>query len=231
MNGKPGIMFAGLLIVAILSVGVMTDSRSPVTSLGSGELGIPQETRGPVAQEDIIQGEGALIGIQVHGHWRIEVKDPDGTTVSVSEFENALAPEGARSLARLLGGVAVAGEWRVMPGGSDPPCLNPTDPVNCILTEVDIVTGGNNAFNTLTVTVPEVGEDGDDTVILRGTATAQRDGAVGNVSTWLLRACPDGGSNTPECGTGYMTTSRALDPAIPVQTDQSILITVTISFS
>ncbi|MGC2530119.1 MAG: hypothetical protein WA639_20420, partial [Candidatus Acidiferrum sp.] len=35
---------------------------------------------------------GPSEGIQVHGHWTIEVRNPDGKVVSHTEFENALSP-------------------------------------------------------------------------------------------------------------------------------------------
>jgi hypothetical protein len=42
-------------------------------------------------------------GIKVHGHWTIEIRNPDGSLVSRSEFENALLDTGKVWLARLLG--------------------------------------------------------------------------------------------------------------------------------
>jgi len=53
-------------------------------------------------------------GIKVHGHWTIEVKNPDGKLVSHTEFENALVqPEGAKTLAYLLLGIEVPGGYLV----------------------------------------------------------------------------------------------------------------------
>jgi hypothetical protein len=42
-------------------------------------------------------------GITVRGHWSIDVKNPDGTLVSHSEFDNALNEHGKATLANLLG--------------------------------------------------------------------------------------------------------------------------------
>src|SRR6185295_16924698 len=41
-------------------------------------------------------------GIKVHGHWTVDVREPDGKLVSHREFENALASAGASPLAQLL---------------------------------------------------------------------------------------------------------------------------------
>src|SRR5439155_9641455 len=42
-------------------------------------------------------------GIKVHGHWTIDVRNPDGALASHNEFENALEPGGASALSGLLG--------------------------------------------------------------------------------------------------------------------------------
>jgi hypothetical protein len=44
-------------------------------------------------------------GIKVHGHWTVEVRNPDGKVVSHSEFENSLAPvTGPFALVNLVAG-------------------------------------------------------------------------------------------------------------------------------
>ena len=53
-------------------------------------------------------------GIKVHGHWKIEILDPDGTLVSVAEFENALVDPSAWSyLAKLLSAYGSSGGYLV----------------------------------------------------------------------------------------------------------------------
>lgn len=57
-------------------------------------------------------------GITVHGHWVIEVKNPDGTVTARREFENSLSSggngNGAGLLAALLGRSLSAGSWNVV---------------------------------------------------------------------------------------------------------------------
>jgi len=57
----------------------------------------------------------ANVGLEVQGHWSIEVYDPDGSLVRVHEFDNHLTPEGGAFLARLLAAqTGLAGcPWRV----------------------------------------------------------------------------------------------------------------------
>lgn len=82
-------------------------------------------------------GRGSSEGIKVHGHWTIEVRNPDGKLVSHSEFENGLCttPSGLPAgytygdyvIATLLAGNSVAGGWAVelgnpaIPSPSNPP--------------------------------------------------------------------------------------------------------------
>jgi hypothetical protein len=67
-------------------------------------------------------GKGMHEGITVHGHWMIEVRNPDGKLVSHTEFENSLSdPEGASY--GVLGGLYTAGEWGIALGDpTSPPC-------------------------------------------------------------------------------------------------------------
>jgi len=59
--------------------------------------------------------KGNQEGIKIHGHWTIEVKNPDGKLVTHREFENSLAPSGsgASLLAAFLSAVATPGSWVV----------------------------------------------------------------------------------------------------------------------
>jgi len=43
-------------------------------------------------------GGGMLEGIKVHGHWVIEVRNPDGRLVQRRDFENSLTSVGAQNL-------------------------------------------------------------------------------------------------------------------------------------
>ena len=52
-------------------------------------------------------------GIQLHGHWTIDVKNPDGTLVKHSNFENQLQYDGTQYLTALLSGYGVGGDYAI----------------------------------------------------------------------------------------------------------------------
>ena len=56
-------------------------------------------------------------GIRVHGHWVIEVRNPDGAITARREFENSLQSTGASALASFLVGREVPGAWSVYLNG------------------------------------------------------------------------------------------------------------------
>jgi hypothetical protein len=67
----------------------------------------PLETqmKSPALPEEKPRAKGAKEGIVVHGHWTIEVKNPDGKVAAHQDFENTLDPiEGADLLTGLLSG-------------------------------------------------------------------------------------------------------------------------------
>jgi len=59
-------------------------------------------------------------GIKVHGHWKLEVHNPDGTFVKKEEFENSLVTPGGGDLflSTLLNGSLVIAYWNVVVGSS-----------------------------------------------------------------------------------------------------------------
>ena len=52
-------------------------------------------------------------GIKLHGHWAIDVKNPDGTLVKHSDFENQLQYDGTQYLTALLSGYGVGGDYAI----------------------------------------------------------------------------------------------------------------------
>jgi|SRR5688572_9286089 len=168
-------------------------------------------------------GHGAPAdGIKVHGHWTIEVRNPDGSLVSHHEFENALMPAGARNLARFLGRVNSPGLWSVLLLSLADPPLSPYS----IMSENRHLdpTGGE-----LTVSVPTSGPN-QDKLVLSGSFTSP------DVRTLLrvncdVTLCPTG---SPACQSGTLTsnfTVRELATQIPVRTGQIVQVTVVFSFS
>ncbi|MGA8408243.1 MAG: hypothetical protein WB680_13780 [Candidatus Acidiferrales bacterium] len=71
---------------------------------------------------------GLNTGIQIHGHWKIVVRNPDGTVATRREFENSLTYPGAYLLQNFLGGTLTPGAWAIGLGAQLPgdtgPCTN-----------------------------------------------------------------------------------------------------------
>jgi hypothetical protein len=104
--------------------------------------------------------KGTQEGIKVHGHWTIEVKNPDGTVVTRREFENSLAGpggvSGANTLAGLLSGNYVVGPWGITLFGSPGPCSTATStigPGTCVILSAN-ATGTTPGFTGGCMTTP-----------------------------------------------------------------------------
>jgi hypothetical protein len=82
----------------------------------------------PSSQEEKPSAKGAHEGITVHGHWIIDVKNPDGSLTEHREFENDLITgvdgSGQQTLASLLLGYFVPESWEIALLGNPAPCAN-----------------------------------------------------------------------------------------------------------
>ncbi len=169
-------------------------------------------------------------GIQVHGHWKIEILQSDGTLVSSYEFDNAF--NGASDLMSVLKRDQSPGIWSVMlqgTGVSPGACDDSGTPVSCVVTEPSNPNAGSNLFKNLTVT-------NSAGFVLSGSATAAYAATVTDVWTHVGYCA---GSVAPASCTDAMTsfaagssfTLAALGTSQPVAVGQIIQVTVTISFS
>jgi hypothetical protein len=64
-------------------------------------------------QNSPAKDKGAHEGIKLHGHWSIDVKNPDGTLVKHSDFENQLQYDGTQYLTALISGWGVGGDYAI----------------------------------------------------------------------------------------------------------------------
>jgi len=193
--------------------------------------------------------KGTHEGITVHGHWVIEVRNPDGRLVTHREFENMLEQTtGAQVITQLLGGTAAAGQLAVIlpvdcsstdglpwciiyqPGGGSvagitlssdvAPYFCPTCVLNCIQNPT-------SCLSTLAVSTS------GGSLSLTGTVVAEAGGSVTAVQS-AQAVCP--GSDAPstclERGQAALQplTGTAITP-VPFSSQQSITFSVTISFS
>ena len=120
----------------------------------------------------------------MHGHWVIDVRNPDGTLASHVEFENALTQGGADVLAMILGGPgSTVQSWAVVlnPSNCCPFGGSPGDPLAAFISKASLPPPPNatplNTFSTLTVARV------NSTAVFKGTATATASGQISAVNT------------------------------------------------
>jgi len=124
-NAQRSLMLVGLLVAALCFAGPSrAQSRAASASSPAAKAGGPAVSQGqaspaatqvpssaatakPALPEEKIPAspaKGPHEGITVHGHWTIEVRNPDGTVVTHREFENALQPGAYAPLGALIAG-------------------------------------------------------------------------------------------------------------------------------
>jgi hypothetical protein len=173
---------------------------------------------------------GPSEGIKVHGHWTLDITNPDGTPAGRYEFENALANHlgGGKALAELLAGSAGAGHFTIWLG------TTPNTPCNAGLASCSITELANTAnqgtSRDLVKSVPATGPNAGK-LVLTGSVRIPVSATITLVQTDLT-TCP--GSVAPSSclsafGVGF--TQKDLAPAVPVLPNQLVDVTVVISFS
>ena len=172
----------------------------------------------PVAPEqevrpsDAAASDGPGASIRVHGHWTIEVRNPDGTLAQRREFENAYVV--SAFLPRILSRSLTVGSYRVHllgPLSPQGPCSGST----CTLSE-------NAGLNP--PSVPATGPNANK-LMLGGNVTVTNTSSINEVRT----------ENTASTAGGAIAqatlTAATLNPAVAVSPGQQLFVTVAISFS
>lgn len=227
----------GLMLLVACCTGTVSTLRAqtPAKALPSP----PVESKG-----------GQQERIKVHGHWTIDVRNPDGSLVTHREFENDLQSGGAIVLAQLLARNLSVGEWSIVLDDNrfvTRPCFAQTGSVSqfsdCQLNEANGHTASNPAqaqFKTLAVSGgPNINTN---QLILSGSATAllgytgTEHGSLNKVTTRIVPcasgvAPQDCKSDTPSAATAYFFTSTVLSSPVTLEIGQIIQVTVVISFS
>ena len=207
-------LWIGVLLAVALVAATMAGCAAPARSPAAAPSGAPQE------------------GIKVHGHWTIEVTNPDGTLAERREFENDLTDSGREVLQKLLARQNSAGGWYIQLYSSDffnnawgNPALIGYSPG--YITESTFP--GNNPyyFKNLTVTLGQ-----SQTLVLSGTATASISGIIEHVMTKLsVLSATSPPSATYPTDQGSIFTHTILTDAINLGQGQQVAVTVVISFS
>jgi hypothetical protein len=181
----------------------------------------------PAVQETAPAPGSPQEGIKVHGHWTIEVTNPDGSLAERREFDNAIHPAGPQTLAKVLGRQNSVGGWQITLVGAPAPFSGGGG----IIREASYLGTEPYIFKTLTVDVPTSGANADK-LVLSGTATAMNDGNIGLVATFVMRlnsSSPPLSYYPPEMAYGITNTNLA--SPVSLLTGQQVLVTVVISFS
>ena len=193
MTRKIALLMTVLALVA--SACGTAQEMAQVEELAAGAPTVAETAPAP----DSADGEG----IEVHGHWTIEVRNPDGSLDERHEFENALTPEGNDYLVGLLAGTdTFTGGWAVsacQPSPVGASCLG-------------------------MVALPPYVATGPDGLILRltGSETPAFDFTFESVET---------ATGDVALGTSLSFTAKTLDTPIDILAGQEVEITVEISFS
>jgi hypothetical protein len=136
----PGLVLAALLGTVSSNPGIGRAQAGTASPAVTPENPTEAPAKKPVQPAGQSPAKGQHEGIKVHGHWTIEVRNPDGRLVSHTEFENALVqPNGAQLMAGMLAGNLVPGGYRI-DLASDPvktigPCasINTSQSTSCKL--------------------------------------------------------------------------------------------------
>jgi len=174
-------------------------------------------------------------GINVHGHWKIEVLKPDRTSVSVTEVDNALViPDGQQFLALSLATFGTIGSYRIVleNGSGAGPCDDGSGgDTQCLLTEAGsnwMGMGAPHSTNLVIGTASTV-------MTIESSVTADHADTVAKVSLQTKVCTP--GTSADACLGAVASyplipfTQTTLSSPVPVDAGQIIQVTVTISFS
>jgi hypothetical protein len=199
------------------------------------------------------QNSGNHIGVEMHGHWVIDVRNPDGTLAEHRDFENSIAGYGQELMIALLSGYGVPSDYGiVLTTAGTAPCAAPQGFQGCGIFR-SLTTLPASAFCpyytcftglTYTPTLVDMQSSGPGSqLVLAGNFTATQGGTINGVST-LFGSCPANigsatalttvspttCSTTPGSG-GYRQLSQASITPVTVVTSQIVQVTVTITFS
>jgi hypothetical protein len=196
-------------------------------------------------------------GIKVHGHWVIDVRNPDGSIVQHREFENSLQPNGAGFLVGLMSGYMVPGDYMILmlgTTGTNAPCASTNNGCGIAHTLSTYPALGYcvNSFYCTGSTLSYAYNFGANfagpySTVLSGTITANQAGIIGNV-TAAMALCSNLGttgdpsaletsspatclSGAPQAPWYGSLTGTTLTAPVPIAAGQIIQVTVTISFS
>lgn len=228
--GLAAVAAVALMLAYVVLPGGTADVKSPEVA----SVGIGAPVVAPAVQEVASRPGGHVESITVHGHWTIEVLNPDGSLAERREFDNALSVFGKEYLIQILAREYTMGSWMLEIGVSSGPwpCQWGEIDTACIIVEPIKGTPETYYFNTLSV--ERIGSQDTSKLVLSGSFIVANNSEIGWVST-RLDLCPPT-TSPADCGavadiTNGSFAGTTLGSAIPVVTGQQVMVTVEISFS
>ncbi len=209
-----------LIICCVMVSGVML----------AGEVKKVAPVESSIQKVDDVKQESPTVssGIEVHGHWRIEILDKDGKSVSVTEFDNEFF--GNNVVSKLLSGseneYGSSGGFRIQLMGTPDPCVSS----DCYIAQ--------NSFNCgdgLTHHSTNLNISAGVSIQLSGSVIAEQNSAIEGVQV-TLKHCyetilPSACENEDTLCSFRNFSGTALPTPQNVQSGQQILVTIEISFS
>lgn len=226
--------------VAALALGAAGVSRAQSQAQGAAKAAPAAKTTAPEAQKRAPKGLNT--GITVHGHWTLEVRNPDGSLVRHVEFENSLdAGSGTELLAGILLGnwTSSAQTWQINLNGSPNPCSFAGTPNGCTIQAPSSCTLSapcrSNVFNNLSAT--SGAPSGPTILTLSGSAIAAFAAQISEVSTSNVPCLPTVApqscsllSGSGQLEFGFTDATNFPGSPVGVAAGQTVQATVVISF-
>ena len=195
--------------------------------------GTPDRSAQSASPERAAPPGGPSEGIGVHGHWVIEVRNPDGTVTARREFRNGLTADGQVLLSRYLAHLLTPGLWNIRLGGTPSPCASAAANLDCFITEARAASrpsAPNISKNLMLANRP---------LRLNGSIVVPATGSITTVATGSDSCAPNIRPDVCLGNTLSSPASTVFPPsftgttitAIPVTAGQQITVAVTITFS
>lgn len=189
------------------------------------------------AESEGVANDATHQGVKVHGHWIVTIKNPDGSQVSRTEFENSLVGGGGDALSTMLYMTSVPAGFAISMTGSTPaPCSAST----CVLVaDVSKAPSGECIGSSLcTAGLTTILDPTNNTVTLSGQMTASVAGTISQVGTDIF-LCNNGSFpmnlSPAACIAQGLSRAQAFTrrfmSGISVASGQIVQVQVTLSFS
>jgi hypothetical protein len=160
------------------------------TAAAAAAATTPTRQAAGIEKKAVESGKPGTEGIKVHGHWVIDLKNPDGTLAEHREFENALADKG-QFLVALASGYEVFGGYFITLVGNACPG-DPDGDHNCSIpqTGAQVYVLCNDFYTcvgglTLAVNLTGTGTPAY-SIVLSGSATMPLAGTISAVQTQAM---------------------------------------------